>query len=904
MGIKKTQNPEKMVENISAQIHREKWDIVLSAVKALTKTLRSEYLSAPTTDDMGREIPKSAEPLKQKTRTRIKKTIDTLRSQVSLDLDLENATTELSQTIEEMEGGKGKSGAESEGVISLLEADIMDEPEKVDESLVREFENLFEKRPENQIVLEVMTGDTEALRKRGYKIKSATLKSLMREVFQTGEGQMDEFEKDRQSAILVLIELGFPISEIGEKGWCQEAVLEKLKDFKGAETKQEIVVPKKTTAAKEGAEKTEAKKIDIKILPFEDKAAVEKYFLRRPILRAMYSGNAIAELNKIGASRLNDSERFNIAHKGELEDAVRKAFAEWVESFSMNPPPARTLDFGVVAQWIVENKVTSVQADQLVHLIEFYIKEKQGEKQDQRIEVDAILEEANELVPTKKEPSAPVVPSDKEKKPRLWERMNKDAQDQYLSLRTSWLTLHHDQLPSEGGKPLEIALRNRHMTMGEVSDMVFKRLKEALLKTTWRDFILANDADSAMEKIPEIENVEEKDLRGFLSEKIEALNVLILSNKPAPGQTYDSQLVTEEATLKIKEGSASKKVSQSDSSFEASYGEREKRESSDKGTSEKLKGFVKRVRTLWNMNFKEFRLEIIGLMRKDVSEEMREKNINYVFRGWEEVKKSAKQHAQKIQEAMASEEMVTIANEIEDLINKKRISVLIRYLRTPDRQERRASEPSVVKAKPSSEPPAKVAMEPKNAPEQNTQPMGIKQKIQSLKRAMEEMPPGPEKQAALWEIAQMIGDAGTPKAPELPPLPPVSKEQTKKTAEKSDAKKIFEILVADHALKALIGELEAVRQMMAKRERIIKFGLTNKGFRDIKDFERTAKRMESNDDPMIRAGSKEELLMEHVAVALEQNPKLVEPWDSKRSPEKVVAHFKKIWTEYLTKIKS
>lgn len=134
---------------------------------------------------------------------------------------------------------------------------------------------------------------------------------------------------------------------------------------------------------------------------------------------------------------------------------------------------------------------------------------------------------------------------------------------------------------------------------------------------------------------------------------------------------------------------------------------------------------------------------------------------------------------------------------------------------------------------------------------------------------------------------------------------PIKNPQTnaEKVPQKPTLKELAALIESNESLQPIIQELEDIRQLMAKRAHLLKFAIKPKGFRDPGAFKKTVEMLESNDDPLIKAETKEGLLMAYMKIILEWSPHLFESWSPETSNEKIVNHFKKMGNDLLAKIR-
>ena len=118
-----------------------------------------------------------------------------------------------------------------------------------------------------------------------------------------------------------------------------------------------------------------------------------------------------------------------------------------------------------------------------------------------------------------------------------------------------------------------------------------------------------------------------------------------------------------------------------------------------------------------------------------------------------------------------------------------------------------------------------------------------------------------------------------------------------------DIENLTEIVEKNNTLQPLINDLEEVRKLLTKKETLIKIGLTPKGFKDLESFKNKEKELKADNDPLIRASSRQELIKEYLKIVIKSNPSLFKGWDDKKSPQKLVEILQDSWASFLDKLK-
>lgn len=97
---------------------------------------------------------------------------------------------------------------------------------------IQEFKDVLKGNSKANIFIEVMTGNVNALRKRGYSITKFQLLKICIQVFNTQYGEFVKFSKDKESAIKLLIALNFFPEEISTESVIYDALVKELAWFK------------------------------------------------------------------------------------------------------------------------------------------------------------------------------------------------------------------------------------------------------------------------------------------------------------------------------------------------------------------------------------------------------------------------------------------------------------------------------------------------------------------------------------------------------------------------------------------------------------------------------------------------------------------------------------------------
>lgn len=467
MANEKTKNPLQTLEDIEKALNRG------TSPKELKDMLiqLKEHLDRPGYLEKAEEI--EVELIRQKlANLKIKKTKET---RVSIKL-----IKEIQSTL-------------PEEIIEVNEEDFEIE-EDFDETLFKEFENQFNKNNEAQLILEVITGNTKLLKKRGYQINHEQLSRLAKEIICTEKGKFESFTKNKREAIVLLMEFEFNPREMDKGGVTLEALKEQLEIYKEDKTK-EI--------------KTEEKgeKIDLFVEMITDK-----------LLSAIF----IEAQNEKELIEILEKENFSVKSVNQLKKIVQEVIKE------------------VFQETIELEKVFDRET------VERAIKTEEGLKKFKSALLQALpkkaITSANPSKPTKKETSiSRPEPKTIEKKPAqeeprrnieiTQEQMDKNleekafqiAPDAYRKWKDLFQLLHFGRL-SNNEAQRKRQLEARKKVIGIETEEMFEMIRSHLRGfEKWRKFIDAKTDIQAIRESFDRDEINNDNLGEKLKQKIEEI---------------------------------------------------------------------------------------------------------------------------------------------------------------------------------------------------------------------------------------------------------------------------------------------------------------------------------------------------------------------------------------------